>query len=111
DYIENLLAAFSDDEQVVAPESESADHPVASPYQPLRPSTPSQPLLEPLTNREIDVLVLLAQRLQNKEIADKLFVSTETVKAHLRNIYQKLNVNKRREAVSKAMDLGILTRR
>ncbi|MGB5617248.1 MAG: LuxR C-terminal-related transcriptional regulator [Desulfobacterales bacterium] len=111
DYIENLLAAFSDDEQVVAPESESADHPVASPYQPLRPSTPSQPLLEPLTNREIDVLVLLAQRLQNKEIADKLFVSTETVKAHLRNIYQKLNVNKRRKAVSRAVDLGILTRR
>jgi LuxR family maltose regulon positive regulatory protein len=108
DYIENLLAAFSDDEQVVAPESESADHPVASPYQPLRPSTPSQPLLEPLTNRELDVLELLAQRLQNKEIADKLSVSTETVKAHLSNIYQKLNVSKRREAVEKAKKLGIL---
>ena len=109
DYIENLLAAFSDDEQVVAPESESADHPVASPYQPLRPSTPSQPLLEPLTNRELDVLELLAQRLQNKEIADKLFVSTETVKAHLKNIYQKLNVNKRRKAVEKARKMGILS--
>jgi LuxR family maltose regulon positive regulatory protein len=74
DYIENLLAAFNDDEQVVAPKSESADHPVASPYQLLRPSTPSRPLLEPLTNRELDVLELLAQRLQNKEIAEKLSV-------------------------------------
>ncbi|MGD8264599.1 MAG: LuxR C-terminal-related transcriptional regulator [Desulfobacterales bacterium] len=108
DYIEILLAAFSDDEQVVAPESESADHPVASSYQPLRPSTPSQPLLEPLTNRELDVLELLEQRLQNKEIADKLFVATETVKAHLRNIYQKLSVSKRREAVEKARKIGIL---
>ena len=109
DYIENLLAAFGDDEQVIEPEA--ADHPVASPYQPLRPSSPSQPLLEPLTNRELDVLELLAQRLQNKEIADKLFVSTETVKAHLQNIYRKLNVNKRREAVEKAENIGLLKRR
>jgi len=109
DYIKKLLSAFGDDKQVGGPEA--ADRPSASAYKPLRPSAPPQPLVEPLTNRELDVLELLAQRLQNKEIADKLFVSTETVKAHLKNIYQKLNVSKRREAVSRAMDLGILTRR
>jgi LuxR family maltose regulon positive regulatory protein len=67
-----------------------------------------QPLIEPLTNRELDVLELLDQRLQNKEIAEKLFISTETVKAHLKNIYQKLSVSKRREAVIQARKLGIL---
>jgi len=64
--------------------------------------------VEPLTNRELDVMELLAQRLSNKEIAAKLFISETTVKAHLQNIYQKLDVGKRRDAVVQAMDLGIL---
>ena len=51
---------------------------------------------------------LLAQRLSNKEIAAKLFISTTTVKGHLQNIYGKLNVSKRREAGEKAMKIGIL---
>ena len=68
----------------------------------------SQPLVEPLTNRELDVLDLLAQRLSNNEIAETLFISTTTVKGHLQNIYEKLNVKKRREAVEKAEALGIL---
>jgi LuxR family maltose regulon positive regulatory protein len=62
-----------------------------------------------LTNRELDVLDLLAQRLSNKEIADTLFISTTTVKGHLQNIYEKLNVSKRREAVEKALTFGILS--
>ncbi len=97
DYIGQILAAFRDDEKAVI--TEAANQPITSDH---------QPLVEPLTNRELDVLELLAQRLSNKEIADKLFISAETVKGHLQNIYQKLEVKKRREAVEKAKNLRIL---
>jgi LuxR family maltose regulon positive regulatory protein len=66
---------------------------------------------EPLTNRELDILELLAQRLQNKEIAEKLSISPTTVKTHLQNIFQKLQVSNRRQAVESAEALGILSRR
>jgi LuxR family maltose regulon positive regulatory protein len=104
DYAGQILAAFKEDEHR-AMQGES-DHLTAQP-----PPLSTRPLADPLTNREIDVLELLAQRLQNKEIAEKLFVSPETVKKHLNNIYGKLNVSGRRQAVDKAETLGILTRR
>jgi LuxR family maltose regulon positive regulatory protein len=66
-------------------------------------------LVEPLTDRELDVLALLPGRLSNKEIASQLALSTATVKRYTVNIYQKLGVNKRRDAVIKAQALGILT--
>jgi len=97
DYIGKILATFRYDERAVIPKA--ADRPITSGY---------QSMVEPLTHRELDVLELLAQRLSNKEIAAKLFISAETVKWHLQNIYQKLWVNKRREAVEKANNLGIL---
>lgn len=53
-------------------------------------------------------MTLLAQQLSNKEIADKWFVSLDAVKKHLYNIYQKLNVKTRRQAVEKVGTLGIL---
>jgi len=69
---------------------------------------PSQPLIEPLTYRELEVLELLADRLTNKEIADKLVISLSTVKQHSHNIYQKLQVKNRRQAADKATSLKIL---
>ena len=65
-------------------------------------------LVEPLSRREQDVLELLTERLRDKEIAEKLFVSPATVKSHLRCLYRKLDVGDRREAVVRARELGIL---
>ena len=65
-------------------------------------------LPEPLTNREFQILELLGDRLTNKEIAAQLMISSGTVKSHTLKIYQKLDVNGRRQAVDKAIRLGIL---
>lgn len=59
------------------------------------------PELAKLTNREKEILDLLSKGLRYKEIADKIFLSTETVRTHIRNIYEKLQVNSRIEAVNK----------
>jgi len=57
--------------------------------------------LEKLSKREQDILEFLSKGLRYKEIADKLFLSTETVRTHIRNIYQKLQVNSRTDALNK----------
>jgi LuxR family maltose regulon positive regulatory protein len=67
-------------------------------------------LLEPLTNRELEVLTLLSQGLSNKEIASKMYLSSETIKKHVYNIYQKLYVHSRISAIERAKELGILPR-
>ena len=57
----------------------------------------------PLSERETEVLNLLCKGENYRTIAEALFVSTNTIKAHIKNIYQKLEVNSRAEAVSKAL--------
>ncbi len=57
----------------------------------------------PLSTRETEILQLLCDGLNYRSIADKLFLSTHTVKSHIKNIYKKLHVNSRGEAVSKAI--------
>ena len=61
-----------------------------------------------LSTRELDTLKLIAEDLVNQEIADKLFISLNTVKTHLKNIYLKLEVDNRTEAVTKAKETGII---
>lgn len=61
-----------------------------------------------LTERELEVLALLAREMSNQEIAERLVISHGTVKQHTYNIYQKLRVNRRWEAVTKATELGII---
>jgi LuxR family maltose regulon positive regulatory protein len=65
-------------------------------------------LVEPLSDRELDVLRLLADGRTNQEIAQALCVSVNTVKTHLKNVYGKLGVNNRREAIAKAKKLDLV---
>ncbi|MBN1579794.1 MAG: helix-turn-helix transcriptional regulator [Anaerolineae bacterium] len=65
-------------------------------------------LIEPLSERERDVLRLIADGLSNREIAERLFVALSTVKTHINHIYRKLDVSKRIQAVARARELGLL---
>ena len=65
-------------------------------------------IIEPLSEREMEVLGLLAERLSDKEIAERLRISPLTVRRHSVNLYQKLHVNSRRQAVARAQALGLI---
>jgi LuxR family maltose regulon positive regulatory protein len=68
----------------------------------------AQPLPEPLTAREREVLRLLVTGLSIQEIAQKLFITAGTLKTHTKNIYSKLNVHNRVQAVARARELDVL---
>ncbi|MEW5870776.1 MAG: LuxR C-terminal-related transcriptional regulator [Chloroflexota bacterium] len=73
----------------------------------LRPAS-LQPLVEPLSLREMEVLRLVAQGLSNREISAKLFLAVDTVKGYNRRIFDKLHVQRRTEAIARARELGLL---
>jgi LuxR family maltose regulon positive regulatory protein len=65
-------------------------------------------MLDPLTERELEVLRLLRTSLSLPEIADRLVISANTVRSHAKHIYAKLDVHSRVDAVERAQDLGLL---
>jgi LuxR family maltose regulon positive regulatory protein len=73
-----------------------------------REETPPRPLIEPLSERELEVLRLIASGLSNREIAEELVIATGTVKRHINHIYGKLGVHSRTQAVAEAKELGLL---
>jgi LuxR family maltose regulon positive regulatory protein len=93
-YVQRLLAAFpvTESEEAISTTSQAAQ----------------SEWIEPLSEREIDVLQLLAKGLTNQAVADRLVLSIHTVKAHTRSIYSKLAVNNRTQAVDRARTLGVL---
>jgi len=79
-----------------------------STFKAAKPSKKALDLVEPLSERELEVLHLLAAGLSNQEIAQKLFISLNTVRTHTKNINTKLNVHSRTQAAARAKELGIL---
>jgi LuxR family maltose regulon positive regulatory protein len=96
EYVDKLLAAFDAEKQAAA----------HKPSQVITP--PAQPLIEPLSPRELEVLHLVAEGLSNREIGERLFIALDTVKGHNRRIFGKLQVHRRTEAVALARELGLL---
>ena len=93
DYTAKLLAVLEAEER----KSEDESH-----------LPPAQSLTEPLSQRELEVLRLIAQGLSNREISERLFLAVITVKGHNRNIFRKLQVRRRTEATARARELGLL---
>jgi LuxR family maltose regulon positive regulatory protein len=99
DYVHKLLDAFLQERE--AQRSRGAE--AVSLLPPL-----TEALIDPLTERELEVLRLLAEGLSNKEIAERLIVAPSTVKQHLKNIYSKLDVHSRTQAVARGRELALL---
>lgn len=95
-YTHQLLAAFREE--------------TGAPPTPAIPNSPksAQSLVEPLSDRELEILQLIAEGLSNQDISKKLFLALSTVKGHNRNIFGKLGVQRRTEAVARGQALGLI---
>jgi LuxR family maltose regulon positive regulatory protein len=96
DYIAKLLAAFEHELQTNDEKQEVLN------------ASPVQPMVEPLSQRELEVLRLIAFGFSNQEICKHLFLALNTVKGHNRRIFEKLQVQRRTEAVARARELGLI---
>jgi LuxR family maltose regulon positive regulatory protein len=92
-YCGNLLAVFEAEGRKIEHEPDQS---------------PAQSLIDPLTDRELEILTLIAAGQKNKEIAEQLVISLNTVLYHIKNIYSKLGVNKRTLAIIKAEELNLI---
>ncbi len=99
DYVSRLLAAFGDLTEDEGPAKKLISF--------VTRSGPSS-LVEPLSQRELEILKLIAQGLSNREINKRLFLALDTVKGHNRRIFDKLQVQSRTEAIARARELGLL---
>jgi LuxR family maltose regulon positive regulatory protein len=93
EYAQHLIAAFPAE----SPKSESKSKSEADGW------------VEPLSERELEVINLIAEGLSNREVGERLYLTANTVKAHARTIYSKLGVNNRTQAVNRARALGLIT--
>jgi LuxR family maltose regulon positive regulatory protein len=100
DYARRLLEGFPQADEKVKVE----------PIPPERTKAEQETLLliEPLTDRELEVLRLLNTSLDSNEIAAELYISVNTVRTHIKNIYSKLDVNRRMQAVERARELNLM---
>jgi LuxR family maltose regulon positive regulatory protein len=117
-YAEKLLADFA--RPMVTPQSETPVPALRTDVRPVRReaagarqasagvSNPKSTMIEPLSERELEVLRLLGTELNGPEIARQLMVSLSTLRTHTQNIYAKLGVNNRRAAVRRAEELDLL---
>jgi LuxR family maltose regulon positive regulatory protein len=97
EYVRKLLAAFEDEKEAKGRRAGPAE-----------PRGYADALVEPLSERELQVLRLLITSLSTPEIADELVIATSTVRSHIKSIYGKLNVHSRMDAVQRAEELGLL---
>ncbi|MDX1522593.1 MAG: LuxR C-terminal-related transcriptional regulator, partial [Anaerolineae bacterium] len=102
-YLNKVLDAFVEQQQQM-PALSGAPASGAQPGQ----KPPAQPLIEPLSDRELEVLNLIANGLSNQEIGESLVIAEGTVKKHIHNIFGKLGVRRRTQVVLRARELGLL---
>lgn len=100
EYADRLLVAFPQQQRDTNPTDQSVSL--------LATNITAQFLLDPLSERELEVLRLVAAGNSNREIAERLFVAPGTVKRHIHNIHEKLGVDSRTKAVAKAREMGVI---